>query len=332
MGLLDVLGYGLSCLGFARCGAALSMVLGAAAGQVATAAARTLLLRKPLSARRTAAVAVVSAGLAVRGAGSVVRRPRPALPPVEIGSLASGAAAGTSAAATASSTAAATATGIPAAASSAAAAAAAATAGARAVWFDARTASGAALIVLGAVCYSLLGVAYEWLCAGDGGEGGGRGSGGGKRDMVGGGGGGSGGRSSGKGKGCGGSGSRGVEAGSGGRGGSCGGGGGGSGGDGARLSQPTINRAMAWVGALAVTAYQLFHTLPRWGALVARPVAESGLGWHVVVVYYLAFGVVFTGHSHMQGHVLGTQGAVVVGIVSATRALFQGERTRVSPV
>uniref|UniRef100_A0A7R9Z789 Uncharacterized protein n=1 Tax=Chlamydomonas euryale TaxID=1486919 RepID=A0A7R9Z789_9CHLO len=69
--LLDVLGYALNCAGFAKCGAALSMVVGSAASQLCTAAAQAVLLRRPLGGRRGAAVALVTAGLVVRGVGGL---------------------------------------------------------------------------------------------------------------------------------------------------------------------------------------------------------------------------------------------------------------------
>ncbi|GAX79156.1 hypothetical protein CEUSTIGMA_g6596.t1 [Chlamydomonas eustigma] len=70
MGSLDVLGYVLNSMGFAKCGAALSIVLGAAAGQICNAVTHRLILKKTLSRQQLAALAVVTSGLMVRGLGS----------------------------------------------------------------------------------------------------------------------------------------------------------------------------------------------------------------------------------------------------------------------
>ncbi|KAF5840468.1 hypothetical protein DUNSADRAFT_16559 [Dunaliella salina] len=65
-GLLDVAAYMMNCLGFPIVGSALSMVVFAAAGQMFTAAARTLLLKKGMSKQQCVAVAIVSVGVMVR--------------------------------------------------------------------------------------------------------------------------------------------------------------------------------------------------------------------------------------------------------------------------
>lgn len=66
VGIMDVAAYMLNCLGFPIVGSALSMVVFAAAGQMFTAAARTLLLKKGMSRQQCVAVAIVVVGVMIR--------------------------------------------------------------------------------------------------------------------------------------------------------------------------------------------------------------------------------------------------------------------------
>lgn len=88
IGVLDAAAYVTFCIGFAICGASLASVVLGAAGQVCTALATRLVLRKRLSGGQVAAIGVVCGGLALRalppsllspGAG-----PAPALTPEQL--------------------------------------------------------------------------------------------------------------------------------------------------------------------------------------------------------------------------------------------------------
>lgn len=73
--LLDIGAYLASCIGFPLCGSALSMVVFAAAGQLCTASARVLLLKKRMSTQQLLAVSTLLARLGGRGAGASCLRP-----------------------------------------------------------------------------------------------------------------------------------------------------------------------------------------------------------------------------------------------------------------
>lgn len=69
MGILDVGGYALSSFGFQALGSSLSIVIASALGQILTALTRRMILKRQLSLQQSIGVALVSVGLAIRGAG-----------------------------------------------------------------------------------------------------------------------------------------------------------------------------------------------------------------------------------------------------------------------
>lgn len=71
MGALDLASYAIFNLGFAACGSALATVVLAASGQITTALISVLVLRRTLSLKHIAAVAVVTVGLVLRSVDDV---------------------------------------------------------------------------------------------------------------------------------------------------------------------------------------------------------------------------------------------------------------------
>lgn len=66
--------------------------------------------------------------------------------------------------------------------------------------------------------------------------------------------------------------------------------------------------------------HQLLYCLPNWQQLVAQPLAASGLSVRTVLLTHAVYGAITAVHQYVQLRVLGSHGAMSVGLVNAVRA------------
>ena len=74
-----------------------------------------------------------------------------------------------------------------------------------------------------------------------------------------------------------------------------------------------------WIGAAALTVWQLVYVLPNWESLVAMPMRRSGVSSLTASSELVLSGLVFIWHYYNMTNMFATDGAVAVGLVNAVR-------------
>lgn len=71
---------------------------------------------------------------------------------------------------------------------------------------------------------------------------------------------------------------------------------------------------------LVTCAHQLLYTLPNLDAFILKPVAASVHSASSIAASHILYGLVTAAHQYVQVKVLGSHGAMAVGLVNAVRA------------
>lgn len=86
------------------------------------------------------------------------------------------------------------------------------------------------------------------------------------------------------------------------------------------MSPVQASFAVSGVSLTITLIYQLLYCLPHWQQLVAQPFAASGLSLRTVLLTHAVYGAITAVHQYVQLRVLGSHGAMSVGLVNAVRA------------
>eukprot|EP00878_Enallax_costatus_P022708 GHUV01024111.1.p1 GENE.GHUV01024111.1~~GHUV01024111.1.p1 ORF type:complete len:163 (+),score=51.59 GHUV01024111.1:308-796(+) len=74
------------------------------------------------------------------------------------------------------------------------------------------------------------------------------------------------------------------------------------------------------ISLVATCAHQLLYSLPNWRQLVLEPVAASEYSGNSIAASHILYGLVTALHNSVQVKLLGSHGAMTVGLVNAVRA------------
>lgn len=86
------------------------------------------------------------------------------------------------------------------------------------------------------------------------------------------------------------------------------------------MSPAQASFAVSGVSLTLTLIHQLLYCLPNWQQLVAEPFAASGLSLRTVLLTHVVYGAITAVHQYVQLRVLGSHGAMSVGLVNAVRA------------